>query len=94
MVMNGTIVTIKPKNLYISINDHRNEYILFTPNEIATCLVTRNDVYICKKTNNPNLGKKNSEANSCAIKLFNNQATTDCKLSRVAKVTVFTQLKH
>ncbi|XP_058978628.1 uncharacterized protein LOC131802429 [Musca domestica] len=85
-IRNGTLIAIKPEKLYLATDAHRDEYILFQPEDISRCLKQKNDEYICR--NQRSKLRRNAVANPCEVNIFNNHSTTNCNLNNIIGSTV------
>lgn len=91
-IRNGTLIAIKPEKSYLATDAHRDEYILFQPEDISRCLKPKNDEYICR--NQRSKLRRNAVANPCEVNIFNNHSTANCNLNKIIGSTVWTQLHH
>lgn len=89
---NQTLIAIIPDSSFIAVNSHRDQYIPLSTEDVTNCLKTKPDTYICKNKQSK-LGR-NSDINSCDIKIFNNKNTTSCKLTRLPGTSAWTQLNN
>ncbi|XP_011295617.2 uncharacterized protein LOC105262385 [Musca domestica] len=91
-IRNGTLIAINPEKSYLATDAHRDEYILFQPEDISRCLKPKNDEYIGR--NQRSKLQRNAVANPCEVNIFNNHSTANCNLNKIIGSTVWTQLHH
>ncbi|XP_037930797.1 uncharacterized protein LOC119665641 [Teleopsis dalmanni] len=87
-IINGEYVTITPCTSMMAFNTHRNGYFPISEIQLAQCVSSKNDVFICSDTQE--IYSLESGKCTCEVNLFNN-STSSCTWQSFTSNTLWIQ---
>ncbi|XP_037928763.1 uncharacterized protein LOC119663179 [Teleopsis dalmanni] len=87
-IINGEYVTITPCTSMMAFNTHRNGYFPISEIQLAQCVSSKNDIFICSDTQE--IYSLESGKCTCEVNLFNN-STSSCTWQSFTSNTLWIQ---